>query len=138
MRRPFASVSLRVLVSAVLLAGADRAAVAADPDAACRAQPVGSAKLMKSHNSGLGRCRETDLGNDPHRYGRTQYRKQAIGWRDRAITLDNGGAGIEEYFCRLPIGILMQIYLCPCGIETSIAGRGVCRSSKPSRRSGQQ
>jgi len=131
MRRSLASVLRRLLVAVLLLAGAGQVTFAAEPDAACRAQPVGNAKLMKSHGSSLGRCRETDQGNDPHRYGRTQYRKQAIGWRDRGITLSDGGTGIEEYFCRLPIGILMQVYRCPCGIETSVPTRGVCRSTKP-------
>ncbi|MDH3233438.1 MAG: hypothetical protein OEQ29_07915 [Alphaproteobacteria bacterium] len=120
------------------MAGGDHPSVAAEPDPTCRAQPVGNAKLMKSHSSSLGRCRESDTGNDPHRYGRTQYRKQAIGWRDRGITLSDGGAGIEEYFCRLPIGILMQVYRCPCGIDASVPTRGICRSNKPRGSSGQQ
>jgi hypothetical protein len=102
---------------------------AAEPDAACRARPVGDAQIMKSHQSGLGACFETDGGNDPYRFGRTIYRKQTIGWRDRQITLPDGGAGVEEYFCRLPIGILLQVYRCPCGIDTRVAGRGVCRTT---------
>jgi hypothetical protein len=125
----------RILLAALLLAGpatiAAGAAAAAELDEACRAQPVGDARLMKSHKSSLGRCLETDRGDDPYRFGRTGYRKQAIGWRDRRITLADGGAAIEEYVCRPPIGILMQVYRCPCGIETAVPGRGVCRSTKP-------
>jgi len=106
-------------------------AMAAEPDAACRAQPVGDAKIMKSHHSGLGACFETDRGNDPYKFGRTTYRKQAFGFRDRRVTLPGGGVGVEEYFCRLPIGILLQVYRCPCGVEARVQGRGVCRETPP-------
>lgn len=118
-----------VALALVILAGGNPKA--AEPEPACRAQPVGNAKIMKSHHSDLGACFETDGGNDPHKFGRTTYRKQSIGWRDRSVTLPDGGAGVEEYFCRLPIGILMQVYRCPCGIEARVEGRGVCRSTKP-------
>lgn len=119
------------LAGAVLLAGTGGAGMAADADTSCRAEPVGDAKIMKSHQSDLGACVETDRGNDPYVFGRTSYRKQSIGWRDRRFTLPDGGAAIEEYFCRLPIGILMQVYRCPCGVSAQVRGRGVCRSTRP-------
>jgi hypothetical protein len=117
--------------AALLAAGGGGATVAAEVDAACRAQPVRDAQIMKSHHSSLGACIETDRGNDPYLFGRTGYRKQSIGWRDRALTLPDGSAAIEEYFCQLPIGILLQVYRCPCGIDTRVPGRGVCRSTRP-------
>jgi hypothetical protein len=86
---------------------------------------------MKSHQSGLGACFETDRGNDPYRFGRTTYRKQTFGFRDRRVTLLDGGVGVEEYFCRLPIGILLQVYRCPCGVKARVRGRGVCRETRP-------
>jgi len=121
-----------VTMSVVACGGAN----AAEPDAACRAQPVGDAKIMKSHQSGLGACFETDRGNDPYRFGRTTYRKQAFGFRDRRVALIDGGVGVEEYFCRLPIGILLQVYRCPCGVDARVQGRGVCRQTraKPAKR----
>jgi len=119
------------LLAVAMLVTSGTGATAAEPDPACRAQPVGDAKIMKSHHSDLGACFETDRGNDPYRFGRTTYRKQTIGWRDRSFTLPDGGAGVEEYFCRLPIGILLQVYRCPCGISARVKGRGVCRSVRP-------
>jgi hypothetical protein len=119
---------LQALLAVAMLVAFGAGATAAEPDPACRAQPVGDAKIMKSHRSDLGACFETDRGNDPYRFGRTTYRKQTIGWRDRSFTLPDGGAAVEEYFCRLPIGILLQVYRCPCGIDARVQGRGVCRS----------
>jgi hypothetical protein len=126
---------LPTLATLAMLVTAGAVSTAAEPDAACRAQPVGDAKIMKSHHSDLGACFETDRGNDPYRFGRTTYRKQTIGWRDRSFTLPDGGAGVEEYFCSLPIGILLQVYRCPCGIDARVQGRGVCRSApaKPAK-----
>ncbi len=69
MNGPVRSALWWALLAAALLAGAGIAAAAAGPDEGCRAQPVGSARLMKSHSSRLGRCFETDRGDDPHRFG---------------------------------------------------------------------
>ena len=83
-----------------------------------------------TENPVLGKCMDTDGGDNPYSPGTVSYKNAGIGYKDECYTKSEGGVKkyLKERYCIE--SMVTKLYLCRGGCSENKKGEGYCNEGE--------